>query len=124
MVHHHTPFVSPRAIGGFVTGDQGVGHIVLATDDLRRQLDFYQNVLGFRISDYIDIVRAGAPLSFAFMHCSPRHHSLAFASRPPVPRRLLHLMLQVQTIDEVGRTYTLAEERWPRNRGDARATYE
>jgi 2,3-dihydroxybiphenyl 1,2-dioxygenase len=110
LVHHHQPFLSPRAIGGFVTGDQGVGHIVLATSDLQRQLDFYGDVLGFRISDYIDVVRAGTPLTFAFMHCSPRHHSLAFASRPPEPRRLLHLMLQVHTIDDVGRTYSLAEE--------------
>jgi biphenyl-2,3-diol 1,2-dioxygenase len=34
-------FVSPRSVSGFVTGEQGLGHMVLAVGDLRRAETFY-----------------------------------------------------------------------------------
>src|SRR5581483_4177666 len=43
-----------RAMSGFVTGGQGLGHIVLAVPDLGASLDFFTGVLGFRVSDEID----------------------------------------------------------------------
>jgi biphenyl-2,3-diol 1,2-dioxygenase len=46
------PFKSPRAISGFETGVMGLGHIVLAVDDLDESLHFYRDVLGVRISDF------------------------------------------------------------------------
>src|SRR4029453_15845158 len=38
LVQYDKPFASPRAITGFVTGDQGLGHVVLAVDDLEQSL--------------------------------------------------------------------------------------
>ena len=93
------PFVSPRPISGFVTGEQGVGHSVMAVDDPDATLAFYRDVLGFRVSDYIAFEpQPGLTLNMTFMHCNPRHHSLAFMKRPGAPR-----------LDDVGLTFSLCE---------------
>ena len=73
-----SPFKSPRAITGFETGVMGLGHMVLAVDDLDESLHFYRDVLGMRISDFIR--RESAPRArrtMAFSRCNPRHHTLA-----------------------------------------------
>ena len=49
------PFHSQRAIGGFTTGDLGMGHIVVNVDDYEKSLAFYRDGLGLRLSDYIEI---------------------------------------------------------------------
>lgn len=106
------PFVSPRAISGFVTGEQGVGHTVMAVDDPDATLTFYRDVLGLRVSDYITFEpQPGLTLNMTFMHCNPRHHSLAFMKRPGAPRRLSHMMIEVGSLDDVGFTFSLCEQR-------------
>jgi 2,3-dihydroxybiphenyl 1,2-dioxygenase len=106
------PFVSPRAISGFVTGEQGIGHSVLAVDDPDATLRFYRDVLGLRVSDFMTFSpQPGVTLSMTFMHCNPRHHSLAFMKNPNAVRRISHLMIEVGTIDDVGRTFELCEQR-------------
>lgn len=113
LISYENPFRSPRAISGFDTGTMGLGHIVVRVDDAQCGLHFYRDVLGMRISDFIDLkVRRGRPtdsLKLTFMHCNPRHHSIAFGAIP-VPKRLLHFMLQVKSIDDVGSTYYLAQD--------------
>lgn len=113
LISFENPFRSPRAISGFDTGTMGLGHIVLRVDDAQRSLGFYRDVLGMRISDFIDLkMRRGRPtdnLRLTFMHCNPRHHSLAFGVIP-VQKRLLHFMLQVKSIDDVGSTYYAAQD--------------
>ena len=42
------PFNSPRSISGFVTGELGLGHIVLFVDDREESVRFYRDVLGMR----------------------------------------------------------------------------
>jgi len=103
------PFQSPRAISGFVAGDQGIGHIVLSVDDLHDGLAFYRDVLGMRESDFITIQRAGAAFDIGFLHCNPRHHTVALAEVKR-PKRCLHLMLQVDSLDDVGTTHALCEQ--------------
>jgi len=103
------PFVSPAGISGFVTGDQGLGHIVLATPGIDKSRAFYQDVLGFRLSDIIHM-QMGSDLGFdmEFFHCNPRHHSIALVPTP-APKRMHHFMLQVNTLDEVGFAMERAE---------------
>ena len=107
----HEPFHSPRAISGFKTGDMGIGHIVPSVKDMEVTERFYRDVLGFRISDYIDL-QAGPNnrVKMTFMHVNARHHSFAFAERPG-PKRLGHWMMQVNSIEDVGRTYDLVRQR-------------
>ena len=77
------PFHSPRAIGGFVTGEQGLGHMVVAAPDIEKSLRFYCEGLGFRISDTIDMKLGPMKVTMVFLHCNARHHTLALV---PVPR--------------------------------------
>jgi 2,3-dihydroxybiphenyl 1,2-dioxygenase len=108
LVDSARPFQSPRAIG-FVTGDGGVGHIVVTVRDAEATMHFYRDVLGLRVSDFIEFERTpGTKVTMAFLHCNSRHHSLAFMQLP-APKRLSHLMLEARELDDVGRTYTLCE---------------
>lgn len=97
-----TPFVSPAGVASFVTGAQGLGHVVLSTKDMAAARRFYQDLLGFRLSD---IIRMQPTPQFGFdmefFHCNPRHHTLALM---PVPlgKRLHHFMVQTPTLDAVG----------------------
>lgn len=106
------PFVSPRPISGFRTGELGMGHFALATDDLERSLHFYQSALSMRLTDFIHFeLVPGVQAALAFLRCNPRHHSLALLTTPQrLPRRLRHVMLQVQALDEVGAAYALCRE--------------
>jgi 2,3-dihydroxybiphenyl 1,2-dioxygenase len=113
LMNFREPFKSPRSLSGFVTGTMGLGHIVIRVDDSARSLHFYREVLGMRISDFIELPRGhrlGRQLSLTFMHCNPRHHSVAFGEIP-VPKRLLHFMLQAKTLDDVCSTMYLAQDR-------------
>jgi 2,3-dihydroxybiphenyl 1,2-dioxygenase len=95
------PFTSPAGVSGFVTGDGGIGHVVLSARDVAACRAFYQDLLGFRLSDTIRMATPGGPLDLEFFHCNPRHHTVALVPAP-TPKRLLHFMLQVNTLDEVG----------------------
>jgi 2,3-dihydroxybiphenyl 1,2-dioxygenase len=113
LMNFQTPFHSPRPISGFVTGTMGLGHIVIRANDSAKSLHFYRDVLGMRVSDFIDLkMRRGQPsgISLTFMHCNPRHHSLAFGEIP-ARKRLMHFMLQVGQVDDVGSTMYLAQDR-------------
>jgi extradiol dioxygenase len=94
-------FRPTRDISGFVTGALGLGHVVLVVPDLRGAVEFFTRVMGFRLSDFIDV-----PFPLAFFHCNPRHHSLAVAEMPGAVG-LHHLMLEVGDLDDVGKTYEL-----------------
>lgn len=95
-IHDHSLFASPSGVSGFVTGDMGLGHIVLGTPRLAESVEFYTNVLGFRVSD---VWRAGND-DVVFTHCNPRHHSLALAHSTTA--RMFHFMLEARTLDDVG----------------------
>ena len=97
------PFQSPSG-ARFVTSSAGktlgLGHVVLFVDDAKATTDFYMGLLGFEHSDSIISGYMGA----TFTHTNPRHHSLAFgAARGPMKRGLEHFMLEVDSLDVVGR---------------------
>lgn len=91
-------FLPRRAISGFVTGDMGLGHVVLSVPDITAGLRFYVDLLGFRVSDFM-------ANRLAFFHVNPRHHSLAIGQLGRVG--LSHIMVEAQSLDDVGRTYDL-----------------
>lgn len=86
---------------GFVAGDQGLGHFVLTVENLDRSMDFYTSMLGMKVSDF---GQAGLG-KMGFLHCNPRHHSIAFVQAANSRKRINHFMLQLDSIDAVGRTY-------------------
>lgn len=104
------PFVSP--IGAqFRTGRQGLGHIVLSCIDKPTMMAFFLDVLGLRLSDHINTeVVPGRPLQISFLRCNGRHHSLALAPLP-IPKKIVHLMVETQSVDDVGRALYRCMER-------------
>jgi len=104
-----TPFASPAGVAAFVTGDQGLGHVVLSTREMDASRRFYQDLLGFRLSDVIRMqVNPQFSFDLEFFHCNTRHHTLALMP-VPTPRRLHHIMVQVPTLDAVGFALERAE---------------
>jgi 3,4-dihydroxy-9,10-secoandrosta-1,3,5(10)-triene-9,17-dione 4,5-dioxygenase len=102
-------FASARGVERFVTGELGLGHVVLASPDVETQQRFYTDVLGFKISDTMR-----APFRATFLHTNPRHHSIAFVDGTffGVEHSFLHhFMLEVSDMDQVGRTYDLVLDR-------------
>jgi 2,3-dihydroxybiphenyl 1,2-dioxygenase len=102
-------FRSAKIVSGFVTGDQGMGHVLLAVKDAERTERFYCDLLGLKLSDYVDTDLDGHPLHAVFLHANPRHHSLAFAAIP-WPKRLHHFMLEVADIDDVGAAFDRCQD--------------
>ncbi|WP_018178308.1 iron-dependent extradiol dioxygenase HsaC [Jongsikchunia kroppenstedtii] len=105
----HRRVVSPYG-HTFVTGEQGLGHVVLTTEDDAVSLQFYRDVLGFRLRDSMRLPAemagkpAGSdPVWLRFLGCNPRHHSLAFLPFPQAAASgIVHLMLEVENYDDVG----------------------
>jgi biphenyl-2,3-diol 1,2-dioxygenase len=94
----------------FVTGGLGLGHLVVTTADADRSLAFYR-CLGMQLSDYITVPLGPIPeVTITFLHCNERHHTLALLPLPG-PKRLNHLMLEVDSTDEVIRAYYRALRR-------------
>jgi len=98
-------FTSPVGVREFVTGDQGFGHIVLPAPDFDNTVAFFRDILGFGLSDLMNIRFTPDPNEPAkrlwFMHCNRRHHSLAFFEMAH-PAGCIHMMTEVGNIDEVG----------------------
>jgi len=98
-------FRSPLVPAGFVTGGEGLGHIVLATLDSEATERFYCQLLGMRLSDRVEAELApGFSLRVTFLHANPRHHTVAFAVAP-LPKRIHHFMLELGSMADVGSAY-------------------
>jgi 2,3-dihydroxybiphenyl 1,2-dioxygenase len=95
------PFRPGRAISGFRTGPLGMGHVVMNVERIDQVLPFYQDVLGFRLSDY-----TLRPFKAYFFHLNPRHHS--FAVIETGQNSVHHLMVELFMLDDVGQAYDLA----------------
>lgn len=108
----NSPFRSSRPIAGFLTGDDyGFGHIVVTVDQLEKSVDFYQNVLGMRVTDVAipsaeRARRIGIDSYMVFFRCNTRHHSIAFGAGR-YTKRLNHFLLQVRNLDDVGAAFDL-----------------
>ncbi|MEO7352619.1 MAG: iron-dependent extradiol dioxygenase HsaC, partial [Marmoricola sp.] len=105
------PVVTPYA-ASFVTGEQGMGHVVIPVSDDVEALRFYTDALGFRLRDSTSMPgefvgkEAGSKVWLRFLGVNPRHHSLAFlpqADQGPNASKCVHIMLEVEKLDDVGR---------------------
>jgi len=100
----YEPFVSPVGVSGFVTGDMGLGHVVLATRNIEAALAFWCDVMGFGVSDQINFNMGPGvpPIRIYFLHCgNGRQHSLAIAEME-APTGVQHMMVEVKSVDDVG----------------------
>jgi 3,4-dihydroxy-9,10-secoandrosta-1,3,5(10)-triene-9,17-dione 4,5-dioxygenase len=110
----HSPVVTGHA-QTFVTGDQGMGHIVVPTTSPEETLSFYTEVLGFLPRGAIRVggpTAAGPARRVRFLGVNERHHSLAVCPAPHgEPPGLVHLMVEVDTLDAVGRALDKVNKR-------------
>src|SRR6266849_2635296 len=102
-------FVSPQGVSAFVTQDMGMGHTVLPAPKFDETWNFFRDVMGFGLSDIFRLRFTPDPSEpekrIYFLHCANRrHHSLALFEAP-MPTGCVHLMVEVETVDEVGRAY-------------------
>jgi 2,3-dihydroxybiphenyl 1,2-dioxygenase len=95
------PFTAGRTLSGFRTGPLGMGHIVLTVESIDAIAPFYENVLGFRLSDYYS-----HPFKARFFHVNARHHSLAIVETGK--RGIHHVMVETFMYDDMGQALDLA----------------
>jgi 2,3-dihydroxybiphenyl 1,2-dioxygenase len=100
----HSPVITPFG-AKFVTGDQGLGHIVLPATDPNGLFDFYTEILGFRSRGAfrVPMPKEFGPVRVRFLGINERHHSLAIC--PAAHLRdpgVVHIMVEVDTLDAVG----------------------
>ena len=89
----------------FVAGDLGLGHVVLPEPRMDEAMAFYEGLLGFQHRDSMRLPGMGPDGTDAwirFLGCNARHHSLALF-QGPVPSGIVHLMVEVDDLDAVGR---------------------
>jgi catechol 2,3-dioxygenase-like lactoylglutathione lyase family enzyme len=79
-----------------------IGHVVLMSTDLKRSVEFYTGVLGFRVSDvYPETMMKGR---MVFMRCAADHHGVALVGAAPgasPQHELHHMAFEVAMLDEV-----------------------
>ena len=111
--HRHEIFYSPhikhlpprltRPIKGYRTGELGLGHVNVVCKDVDKSRAFYEQIMGFKVSDYIRWDDADA----TFYHCNRRHHSFGFMNEcfGQTAPALHHLMMELRDQDDLGRLY-------------------
>ncbi|MTE13188.1 VOC family protein [Nocardia aurantiaca] len=99
----HSPVIGKFG-NRFVTGDLGLGHVVLPVRDIEEARRFYTEVLGFASRGSFRVGPPEHPIWIRFMGVNARHHSLALipGSRPDGPG-IVHVMFEVDSLDDVGR---------------------
>ncbi|MFK7751747.1 MAG: VOC family protein [Sedimentitalea sp.] len=97
------PFQPGRPISGFKTGPMGMGHAVMHVEDVDLLVPFYRDLLGFHVSDY-----GVTPYKLYFFHLNARHHSFAMVGSGL--RGLHHFMVELNSLDDVGQGYDLAQD--------------
>ena len=103
------PFSSKAMPGGFKTGSLGMGHYVLIAADRVRMERFYREALGMKLSDTATDREPVGEVSVSFLRATARHHTVGFAQAPiPFPRRLHHIMVEANQLDDVGASYERA----------------
>ena len=109
----YVPLASPVGVPGFVTsyqriGDMGFGHFVLPAPEFDATSAFYTDLIGMGLTDILyPPGMEGAKIHF--MHANnPRQHSLALFNGPH-PLGMVHMMVEVETLDEVGKAMDRAK---------------
>jgi len=107
--------VQMPTVSSFVTGDQGMGHVVMTAPDGPAAYSFYTEVLGFKPRNTLRLPGAPAPDgtpqfdTLWFLGCNTRHHTVGILPMPG-PGRLVHFMVEGAKLDDVGRAWDRAEK--------------
>jgi len=109
----YVPLNSPVGVKHFVTGDEytgdmGFGHAVLPAPETEATMAFYTDLIGLGVCDTLYPPIPDSQV--IFMHAdNPRQHSLALFNADH-PTGVVHIMVEVETLDEVGRALDRAKQ--------------
>jgi len=92
-------FVSPLG-NRFMTGSQGLGHVLLFSDRCTEAVSFYENVLLFQMRE--SKTAPDGTIRVGFLSPNEREHSVALVASPD-QSRIGHLLIEVTELDAVGR---------------------
>jgi 2,3-dihydroxybiphenyl 1,2-dioxygenase len=108
QVDAHKPYLPSRRMHSrYVNGDGGVGHMIMRNAGIDKAYEFYR-LLGMRGGvEYKVPTPDGRVGEILFMHCNSRDHTFAFG--PPSQKSVNHLMLEVESIDDVFLTHELVQ---------------
>lgn len=113
MLEPHLPFYpTRRRFGKFVTGDAGLGHMIIRDNGAEEAYQFYK-LLGMRATSEfrVPVPAIEGYVSGRFMHCdhpTAREHTIAFGMERN--KRCNHLLMEVDNLDDVMMTYELLKK--------------
>src|SRR5258708_9213355 len=109
LMQFSKPFHPGRAMHGrFKTGSGGLGNCIVRERDVDAAQRFYAQ-LGMRGGVEYKFRGGKRTFGLVFMHCNDRDHTVAFGI-PGGDRRLNHIMIEVDNLDDVGMTYDLVRK--------------
>jgi len=73
-------------------GPLKLGHVAFIVDDAKKLADFYGQVLGFRVSDWVEDF-------FVFMRCGPDHHTVNFLTGQQT--KMHHIAFEVKDFAQI-----------------------
>lgn len=85
--------VTARALNRGESIPATLSHVVLHTPDIKKTVAFYEEQLGFKVSDWLGDF-------MSFLRCNEMHHSIAFIPGPP---SLNHVAYDMRDVDEMMR---------------------
>jgi predicted enzyme related to lactoylglutathione lyase len=103
----YAPFVTRpqvKSIGNINIVDMLHVTVAMSEEKYKKNLAFYEQVLGFNVSDFMNG-------NIAFTRCSHHHHNLAMAASEEPGREFRHFMFEVESVDDLMRTYYRAKEK-------------
>ncbi len=105
LIDQHLPFHPGRRMHGrWLTGAQGLGHVLLQSDDTAESYKFYR-ALGLRGNIQYHLNTPGGVAEPLFMYCNDRQHSLAVGVNGP--KRLNHMMLEYADLNDLGKAHDI-----------------
>jgi len=96
-------FVSPAGVRRFVSGELGMGHVVLPTGSaFEETVRFFTSVVGLGPANSREFRSPDRdPVRVQFLQCNDRQHSLALGE-VVAPSGCSHIALEVGSLDDVG----------------------
>lgn len=92
-------FCAGDDVSGFVTGDAGLGHIVMF-DDVEQAAKVYESTFGMSLRENAERTQVGG--RGRFYGCNPRHHSVAIIEVPGHAPEVMHVMIELTSVDDLG----------------------
>jgi len=109
QVDMHLPFHPGRRMHGrFLTGDQGLGHVLVQATDPMASYRFY-SVLGLNGAVEYHLQTPMGVAKPIFMRCNDRQHSIAFGI--PSDKKLNHIMLEYTDLNDLGMAHDTIRKR-------------